>query len=233
MPGHVLSLKMILCMGDLDSHLIMLPWAHPSPWPKRHLYRFSRFCNSSCQSIDGHVGAWFLGSTRLSIPKRHLDRFSRFCTAHGRQRLYFTMGALSPKIAYSNGVSGPHLIHGSLGPSESSAQTASWSVQPFLQGSLLWQTDRPTDDATRSVTIGRIYVRSITTRPNNASFKLPFWQMCSTVQQWCWSVSNVTGTFPVSSARWSGEHVLQTFLCTTMPKAIISVYLHHENENKG
>jgi len=32
-----------------------------------------------------------------------------------------------------------------------------------LQGSLVWQTDRPTDrptdHATRSVTIGRIYVR--------------------------------------------------------------------------
>jgi len=39
--------------------------------------------------------------------------------------------------------SGPHLIHGSLGPPESSTQTASWSVQLFLQGSLLWQTNRP------------------------------------------------------------------------------------------
>jgi len=97
----------------------------------------------------------------------------------------------------------PTLIHVSLGPSESSTQTASRSVQPFLhssrqsvhifyngrplplkiapfrgisgppsytsasrsirpflQGSLLWQTDRqtvrPTDHATRSVTIGGI-----------------------------------------------------------------------------
>ena len=29
------------------------------------------------------------------------------------------------------------------------------------------QTDRPTDHATRSVTIGRIYVRSTAMRPNN------------------------------------------------------------------
>jgi len=47
------------------------------------------------------------------------------------------------KITPSHGGSGPHLIHGSLGPSESSTQRASRSVQPFLQGWLLWQTDRP------------------------------------------------------------------------------------------
>jgi len=72
------------------------------------------------------------------------------------------------KIAPSHGRSGPHLIHGSRGPPESSTQTASRSVQPFLQGSLLWQTDRhviQADHASRFVTIGRIYVRSIVTRP--------------------------------------------------------------------
>jgi len=37
----------------------------------------------------------------------------------------------------------PNLIHSSLGPPESSTQTASQSLQPFLQGSLVWQTDRP------------------------------------------------------------------------------------------
>jgi len=45
------------------------------------------------------------------------------------------------------------------GPTWVLNQTASRSVQPFLQGSLVWQTDKPTDDATRSVTIDRIYVR--------------------------------------------------------------------------
>jgi len=41
-----------------------------------------------------------------------------------------------------------------LGPSESSTQTASRSLQPFLQGSLgdrPTDTDRPTDHATRSL----------------------------------------------------------------------------------
>ena len=43
----------------------------------------------------------------------------------------------------------------SLSPPASSTQTASRSLQPFLQGSLGDRpTDRPTDHATRSVTIG-------------------------------------------------------------------------------
>ena len=37
----------------------------------------------------------------------------------------------------------PLLVHDSLCPSEPKTQTVSWSVQPFLQGSLVWQTDRP------------------------------------------------------------------------------------------
>jgi len=49
------------------------------------------------------------------------------------------------KIAPSHGGSGPHLIHGSLSPPEPTTQIASRSIQPFLQGSQLWQTDRQTD----------------------------------------------------------------------------------------
>jgi len=81
-------------------------------------------------------------------PKRHLDRFSRFRTAHSRLTLYFTMGFSFPrplKIAPSHEGSGSHLIHGSLGLLESTTQTASRSVSPFLNGSRSWQTDRPTD----------------------------------------------------------------------------------------
>jgi len=64
----------------MHPYLIMLPWAHPGPHPKRHL-----------------------------------DRFSRFRRAHDCDR----------------------------------------------------PTDRPTDYATPSVTIGRIYVRTTAMRPNN------------------------------------------------------------------
>jgi len=60
----------------------------------------------------------------------------------------------------------PHLIHSSWAPTESSAQTASQLVQPFLQGSLVWQTDGLSDHATRSVTIGHIYIRSRDVRVN-------------------------------------------------------------------
>jgi len=35
--------KLPLSMGDLDS---MVPWAHPSPWPKWHLDHFSCFCRA-------------------------------------------------------------------------------------------------------------------------------------------------------------------------------------------
>jgi len=58
------------------------------------------------------------------------------------------------------------------------------SVQPFLQGSLVWQTDwqiyRPTDHATRSVTIGRIYVRSTAMWPNNQQSQWRRWTSCRT-----------------------------------------------------
>jgi len=70
----------------------------------------------------------------------------------------------------------PYLIHGPLCRPKSSTKTASRSVQPFLQGSLVWQTDRQTDrqsetdHATRSLTTDRIYVRSTAMRSNNTDF---------------------------------------------------------------
>jgi len=75
--------------------------------------------------------------------KQHHDQFSCFCTHDHRLSLYFTMRCPSPlKIAPSHGGSGPHLIHGSLGPPESSTQMASRSVQPFCRAH---KCDRPTD----------------------------------------------------------------------------------------
>ena len=85
-----------------------------------------------------------------SQPKRHFDRFSRACTDDCRVSLYGL--PVSPsKLFLPMLASGP--VHGSLGPPESGTQMATWSFQPFLQGSLVWQTDRatdrPTDHATR------------------------------------------------------------------------------------
>ena len=103
-------------------------------------------------------------------PKRHPYRFSRLRTDDRRVSLiiFFTMGRpCSPKnLPLPMGGSGPPSNTWFLGPPKSSTQTAARSVQPFLQGSLVWQTDRPTDHATRSARIGRIYVRSTAMRPN-------------------------------------------------------------------
>ena len=72
-------------------------------------------------------------------PKRHLDSCSHFCTAHGRVSACMPGHVHSPcKLSVGIGRSGPHLIHGSLGPPESTRQTALRSVQPFLQGRRTW-----------------------------------------------------------------------------------------------
>jgi len=89
-------------------------------------------------------------------PKGHVDQFDRSCTADCRVSLWFARFLI--KIAHSYGESGPHVIHGSLRAPESSTKTATRSLQPFSQGSLVClndrPTDRPTDHATRSVTMG-------------------------------------------------------------------------------
>jgi len=86
----------------------------------------------------------------------------------------------------------PHLIHGSLGPPKSSTQTAYRSVESFLQGSLVWQTDH----TTRSITIGCIYLCSSAVGPNynNNSIK---WSCCH-------HCKSSPGSFDVCrlSARW-------------------------------
>ena len=75
------------------------------------------------------------------LPKRHLDRFSHFCTDDCRMFLYFTMGRPSiSKLPLPNRGSGAQSNTCSLGPPKSSTEMASRSVQPFLQGSLVWRT---------------------------------------------------------------------------------------------
>ena len=57
-----------------------------------------------------------------------------------------------------------HLMHGFLGPPESSNDI---SIGSAILAGLTSVADRPTDHATRSVTIDRIYVRSTATRSKN------------------------------------------------------------------
>jgi len=64
----------------------------------------------------------------------------------------------------------PYLIDGSLSSPKSSSQTTSWSVQPFLQGSTLWQTDRLTN---RQTDHAKRYLHSSEMQPN--------YKLCNTV----------------------------------------------------
>jgi len=68
-----------------------------------------------------------------SQPKRHLDCFSCFPTIDNILSIYFTIGRdMSPQnCPFLSGDQDPDLMHGSLGPSESTTQPASQSVQPF------------------------------------------------------------------------------------------------------
>jgi len=85
-------------------------------------------------------------------PKRHHNRFSRFCTDDRRVSLYFTMGcSFPPQNCPFPWGSWPHLIHGYIDLPESSAQTASRSVQPLIFAGLTSVTDRPTDRPRYSV----------------------------------------------------------------------------------
>jgi len=91
-----------------------------------------------------------------------------FGTIYGRVFLYVP---LSPKkIAPFHEEISTQSNNGSLGPPECSTQTGPRSVLPLCRARYCdRQTDRPTDHATRSsrsVTIGRIYVRCTAMRLN-------------------------------------------------------------------
>jgi len=105
--------------------------------------------------------------------KLHLDRFSRLCTAHGRGYLYSTIGAPSLLPQNSPFASGISTLSNTwlFGPIQLTLQTASRSIQPFLQGLRSWQTDTQTSRPAYfvSVKIGPIYVRSTAVRPNNTA----------------------------------------------------------------
>ena len=103
------------------------------------------------------------GANPSPQPKLHLDRLSRFCPDDRRVfHIYFTMRRPLPpqNFPFSWG-SGPP--SGSLGlPPTRVLNLNSISVGSVVFAGLTTETDRPadreTDHATRSVTIGRIYV---------------------------------------------------------------------------
>jgi len=161
--------------------------AHLRLKPKRHVDRFSSSYTAHGEVSSGMPGhafspknypfAWSDLDPHLTVPlahpspnpKRHLERFNRLCTAHGTASIYFTMGRPFPPqncpfpreiwTPFNRWLFWPIRTHNRNGISIGSAVFA---------GLTAVQTDRPSDHAVPSVTLGRIYVRNTAMRPNNA-----------------------------------------------------------------
>jgi len=136
----------------------MILWGSPSPQSKWHHHQFSCFrtgdrrvslyftmsahLTQSCPLTCGHLDPHLIHGS-LGQPESSTQTVSRciqpFCTVDRRVSVYFTIGRPFPpyNCPFPWGDLNLHLIHGPLGQPKSSIQTASRSVQPFLQGSLV------------------------------------------------------------------------------------------------
>jgi len=138
------------------------PW---SPCPDT----VQRAASPPLKIVPSHEGIWtpwFLGLIRAHNTNGISIGSIDFCTANRRVSIYFTMGRPFPplKLAHSRGGYGPRSNIWFHGP------TRLYNPNGISIGSadfagLTSVTDRPTDHATWSVTIGRIYVRSTAMRP--------------------------------------------------------------------
>jgi len=107
--------------------------------------------------------------------KQRLDRFNHFCVAQGRRSLYFTMGRpFSHQVAPSlpMGESRSHLIHGSLGPPDSTPSGISIGSAVFAGLTIV--TDRPIDRPRYSVCSNRPHLRSTAMWLNNIKWSKNF-----------------------------------------------------------
>jgi len=160
---------------------LVLPSAHLNPQPKRQIDQFSHFCtahgrksphftmgNPFPKIAPSHGGpgspsnVWFLGPVRAYNPNGITISSAVFARVTAECPYTLQWAARSPlKTAPSRWGSGlVPWAHQSPQPKRHLDR-----FSRFLHGSLVWQTDRQTDrptdhDATRSVTIDRIYVRS-------------------------------------------------------------------------
>jgi len=135
---------------------LVLPSACPSPQPKWQIDRFNPAISAQLMAESPHNGRPYRRKLPLPMkrsrppsitiplahpspqPKRHLNWLSRFCADDRSVPILHNGTPLPPQnCPLPWGRSGPHLIHGSLGQPESSAEMASRSVQPFLQGLLV------------------------------------------------------------------------------------------------
>jgi len=91
------------------------------------------FTGGTMQDIDQSRS--LQSAVAVSLSCRYWRFNDPFCCIHrSRESQCFSIGLTIPKIALSVGDHDSHVIIGSSDPHESASQTASWSVQPFLQG---------------------------------------------------------------------------------------------------
>ena len=154
--GHLFPLKIAPSHGGSEPHLIhgslgppksstqtasrsVQPFLHSLRQSVVILYNRRPLSPQNCPFPWGSgpsSNTWFPGPTQVLNPN-DISIGSAVFAQLAVLSLYFTMGyPFSPKNAPSRGDLDPHLIHGSLGPPESSTQTTFRSVQLFLQGSL-------------------------------------------------------------------------------------------------
>jgi len=138
-----------------------MDWMHPAT--KKTSVEQQSFASVAC-SVDGlpHQPCVTTVTTvyRCNTFKWKNNKWSKYFGKRPHHRRTWTVHLHSPCGVNVH----LHLTHASLDPPESTSQTASGSVQPFLQASRWWQidrqTDRQTDHVTSSAPIGCICVPS-------------------------------------------------------------------------
>jgi len=107
-----------------------------------------------CANVHPHLTR-FLWPNRVHIPNVISIGSAVFAWLMA-ESLYFAMGhPFLLKIALHTGRSGPHLIHGFLGPPKSHPK---WHLDRFSRFCRAHDCDRPTDHTTPSAATGHIYV---------------------------------------------------------------------------
>ena len=138
--------------GGFGPNVCMLPWVPPKSITQMASHSVQLFLRRSWHSVgilyNGHIGAtWqirlnlcFFQPTSVHNPKSKSIGSALFAELTA-QCHWACPGILSPNNCLFAWEIWVLLIHASLGSPESITQIASRSVQQFLHGSLVWQTD--------------------------------------------------------------------------------------------
>ena len=137
-------------------------------------------------------------------PIRHFDRFSHYCTDDCRVLPFSPI-----KIVPSHG---RMLTPFNTFPwaHRTSTQMTSRSVSHFCKARYC---DRPTEHATWSVAIGRIYVRCSAMRPNNSGIQWHFLDMLwKCLSLWLGAGSKMSTAFCTWMVTWVGQDSVPSWL---------------------